>query len=346
MKEVAIIGAGVSGLSAAFELSCNGIQPVVFEKSRGLSGRAATRRRGEICMDHGANFFRTTDPEVAHLIHETLPSVDLVEIKGDVWTFDQDSVISPGDPEQNMQPKYTYRKGISTLGKLLQAASGTDVQRQQRVKRLIEKGQQWELENEVGDSLGQFDAVIVSTPAPQAAQIIIESTLQDLIRNPLVQALQQARYDPQFAFVIGFTDKLPLEKRFHALVNQDGQHPVSWISFEDDKPGHVPNGNTVLVIQMSPSWSSLHLDHAPEQLLPQVLAQISTLMPEIAQAPEWWESQRWLLAAPRSAVDTTTLKQGESYGLFFAGDGLAGRGRLPLAIKSGLDTAKRLIARM
>lgn len=344
MKEVAIIGAGVSGLSAAFELSRQGIQSVVFEKSRGLSGRAATRRRGQICMDHGANFFRTTDPEVAHLIHETLPSVDLVEIKGDVWTFDQDSVISPGDPEQNKQPKYTYRQGISNLGKLLQAASGTDVQRQQRVKRLIERGHQWELENEAGNSLGQFDAVIVTAPAPQAAQIIVDSILQNNIRDSLIQALQQARYDPQFAFVIGFTDELRLQKRFHALVNQDGQHPVSWISFEDDKPGHVPNGNTVLVIQMSPSWSSRHLEHNPEHLLPQVLEQLSCLIPEIDQAPDWWDSQRWLLAAPRSAVDTTNLQQAESCGIFFAGDGLVGRGRVPLAIKSGLATAKKLAA--
>ncbi|PMP83934.1 MAG: FAD-dependent oxidoreductase, partial [Chloroflexus aggregans] len=43
MKSVAIVGAGVAGLAAAHALATAGFTPVVFEKSRGVGGRAATR---------------------------------------------------------------------------------------------------------------------------------------------------------------------------------------------------------------------------------------------------------------------------------------------------------------
>ena len=122
MPHVAIVGAGCAGLAAAWSLARAGHQCTVFEKSRGFSGRAATRRRGDSCYDHGANFFRTEDPEIHDLIHRQLPTNELVSIPGPVWTFDHDSRTTPGDEQQNALPKFTYRQGISTLGKLLGTA--------------------------------------------------------------------------------------------------------------------------------------------------------------------------------------------------------------------------------
>ncbi len=345
VKNVAVIGAGVSGLSAALELSRSGCQVVVFEKSRGLSGRAATRRRGNWSIDHGASFFRTSDAEVAHLIHETLPSDDLVEIRGDVWTFNRDGLITTGDPELNAEPKFSYRRGISTLGKLLQEFSGVEVHRSQRVTRLHRTEQGWQVENEAGDVRGEYDSVIVSIPAPQAAELMRACAFPESLHTTLANALAIARYDPQFSFMLGFRYRLPLVKRFHALVNSDGEHPVSWLSFEEDKPGHVPDGSSLLVVQMSRWWSSAHLDDQPEKLLPEVLEHTSALLPEVENMPDWWDSQRWLLAAPRNGVDVKALEKGEASGLYFAGDGLVGRGRIPLAIKSGLACARKLCAR-
>lgn len=53
---IAIIGAGMAGLSCARMLADAGQTPVVFDKSRGLGGRLATRRAGDLRFDHGAQF--------------------------------------------------------------------------------------------------------------------------------------------------------------------------------------------------------------------------------------------------------------------------------------------------
>ena len=51
---VAIVGAGLSGLSCAHALQAQGVKVTVFDKSRGVSGRMSTRRGDGWQADHGA----------------------------------------------------------------------------------------------------------------------------------------------------------------------------------------------------------------------------------------------------------------------------------------------------
>ena len=53
-KRVAIIGAGMAGLAAARLLREAGAGCMIFDKSRGLGGRMATRRAGDFSFDHGS----------------------------------------------------------------------------------------------------------------------------------------------------------------------------------------------------------------------------------------------------------------------------------------------------
>jgi hypothetical protein len=133
VEEIATIGAGVAGLAAAWSLARHGFAPVVLEKSSSLSGRAASRGRGGVRFDDGANSFRLDNPANETLVRHALPTDDLVEISGDVWTFDVSGKLTPGNPKHNAEAKYTYRNGISQLGRLLAESSGVEVCRQTRV---------------------------------------------------------------------------------------------------------------------------------------------------------------------------------------------------------------------
>src|SRR5512147_827927 len=53
---VAVIGAGIAGLACAQELARADARVTVFERSRSLGGRLATRRSGSFAFDHGAQF--------------------------------------------------------------------------------------------------------------------------------------------------------------------------------------------------------------------------------------------------------------------------------------------------
>jgi photolyase PhrII len=59
---VAVVGAGLAGLSAARALEDQGHEVVVVDKARGPGGRMSTRREGEWQFDHGAQYFTARDP--------------------------------------------------------------------------------------------------------------------------------------------------------------------------------------------------------------------------------------------------------------------------------------------
>ena len=61
MMKIAIIGAGIAGLTCAHMLKK--YNPIIFEKSRGIGGRLATRYSDQYQFDHGAQYFTVKDKE-------------------------------------------------------------------------------------------------------------------------------------------------------------------------------------------------------------------------------------------------------------------------------------------
>ena len=68
MINIAIIGAGLAGLTAANILK-NNANITLFEKSRGVGGRIATRRSEPYFFDHGAQFFKARSAEFKDFIN-------------------------------------------------------------------------------------------------------------------------------------------------------------------------------------------------------------------------------------------------------------------------------------
>ena len=58
---LAVIGAGIAGLTAARLWQDRGLSVRLFDKGRNIGGRCATRRRDELAFDHGAPAIAATD---------------------------------------------------------------------------------------------------------------------------------------------------------------------------------------------------------------------------------------------------------------------------------------------
>ena len=67
-QKILIIGAGVSGLIAAYELEKQGFSPVILEASDHVGGRVATTTMDGIAMDHGFQVLLTAYPEAQHYL--------------------------------------------------------------------------------------------------------------------------------------------------------------------------------------------------------------------------------------------------------------------------------------
>ncbi len=341
-RRLAIIGAGPAGLAAAWKLrDAADIDVTVFEKSRGVFGRAATRSRHGLRLDPGANYFRTDLPEVAELIHSQLPNDELIEISGDVDVFDQHGSMAAGDDTLNGEKKWTYRSGINTLGKMLAAAAGCEIRHGIRVAQLRRHPQSraWKLTDDRNADHGEFDGVLLALPAPQAMELLSPEEAD------IADAFSRATYQSQWSFTFGFdAAEVSWPGEFYALVNHDRQHRIAWLSRENAKPNRIPDHTLAVMAQMQPDWSVANFEASPEQLLLDVSKMIAELLGWRLVDFRWADFQRWKFSLPTARADVDKLRSAESRGLYVAGDALVGKGRVAHALQTGLDAAERISA--
>ena len=363
-RRLAVVGAGPAGLAAAYALRDADVAVTVFEKSRGVSGRAATRWRdapapgGEPFrwrFDHGAQYLSPEpDSRAARLVRDELPSGGLVDVEGAVWPFDDDGSLRPDRAKADPGPHWTYRDGIADLGRRLRDATpGLDLRQPARVVRLAREGGAWAVETE-GDRHAGFDAVLLTPPAPQTAQLLRESDLggadpsrgSGRAAGALADVLGGADYRSQFTVVWAFHKRLDRPGAFYALVNADahggrGGHDVAWLAFESDKPGRAPDGAEVVLAQMSAPWTRGHYDDAQADVAAAAAAAAADLLGPLP-APAWTDTQRWRYSLPNGQAEAEALEAAAPTGLFFAGDYTAGKGRVHLALEEGLSAADRI----
>ena len=342
--KLAIIGAGLAGLAAAHKLSRSesAIEIVIFEKSRGLGGRAATRRLHGATFDHGAQYIKAPTPELEALLREGSAQDTLRDIGLPVWTFDQHNQIAEGDPAQNSDPKWTYSDGITRIAK--QLAQGLDIRQQTRIRHIDQANGSYILFDEQDAIVSAADAVLLTPPAPQTHDLIAASALPNVAQQTVLTELAKVSYRPCLTVTLGYPPQLH-QRPFYALVNTDRQHPISWLAYEHLKPERPSGDQHVVIAQMAPQWSADHWNDALPERTEQVAALVSTLLhPEGTRdlrAPLWSDRQGWRYALPDGRADFDTLNSAIR-GLFFAGDYTAGQGRVHLAIEEGWRVAERI----
>ncbi len=343
MSRIGFVGAGAGVASSAFvvDQTLPEAELTVFEKSGGLCGRAAARRHGPITYEYGANYLKDDDERVTELVTETLDDEGLVDITEPVWTFDSDGAISEGRDADDH--KWTYRDGITQLAKRLFGRTDATVHRRTRVEIIERCGEQWHLEDSDGDTWGPFDALVVNPPAPQTATLLDAAVWDAPLRNTLVDAIEAVPYRSVWAAVLGY--ERSLEVPYYALVNADKAHDVGWIAREECKPGHIPDGESVLIVQSNHEWALEHYDDEPDANVEELAVQTAAIIGEDwLSEPSWTDHQGWRYALPEDGVNRGPIDTAaREHDLYFVGDWVAGEARLHAAIRCGLDTGERIV---
>ena len=339
---LAIIGAGMAGLAAAHRLrrSRPDTRVVIFEQGSVPGGRAATRRRNGAIFDNGAQYLKTPTSELQDFITGTLAQAAPVDIGLPVWTFDASGRIAPGDPAQNAEPKWTFMDGLDRLPEAL--ATGLHIRYRTSVASLELDGAGYHLLGPKGEELACADVVLLTPPAPRTRALIERSRLPAPRREAIVEELEQASYRCCLSVTLGYAQP-PRARPFYALVNADRAHPISWLAYEHRKPGRAMAGQGVLIAQMGAAWSRDHWADDSADVAHQVAELVSRLLGEDLDRPDWYDLEHWEDALPDGGCDSARLHADD--GLYFAGDYVAGQGRLHLALGSGWRAAE-LIGRI
>ena len=278
---IAIVGAGLAGLSCAQALLQAGHTVHVFDKARGPSGRMSTRRaednNGPWQCDHGAQYFTARDPafraEVARWQQAgvaALWNARLASFDGNAWT-------APATPLERFvgTPRMTSPAAwlVQHLGEPALAQWQTTVQRLDHT----EGG--WAITSaEHGLHSPRYSAVLLAVPAPQAVPLLAPVA-------PAGAALAaSARMRGSWAVMLRYASPVALPWE-GAFINTG---PLRWVARDSSKPGRT--GQETWLLHASPEWSEAHIEDSAEAVTTALLAAFAALggpAPLAATAHRW-----------------------------------------------------------
>ncbi len=310
--KIAIIGAGLSGLTCADFLAAAGHQVQLIDKSRGPGGRMSTRRAqssmGELHFDHGAQYFTARDPGFQAIVKQ--------------WQNDGLAARWPAAGDDALV-------GVPSMNSPIKAmASRHDISWSMRIDRLENHKNQWRLFEENSALKPLFDAIVLAIPAEQAA------TLLETCNTSFSEIARQTKSDPCWTVMLAFPEPLSTNKktiRDHSVIG--------WAAKNSDKP--MRGDLESWVIQATPIWSNDHLEESQEQIIKALTTEFAAELGISLPEPLHAAAHRWRYARSGSA-GSIALYDAET-GLGVCGDWLLGP-RVECAWLSGTALAQLMVA--
>jgi predicted NAD/FAD-dependent oxidoreductase len=317
---IAIIGAGLAGLSCAQQLQASGFKVQIFEKSRGPSGRMSTRNGDNWSADHGAQYFTARDP----LFIEELNTWIKDGIAG-AWTprlkVFEDSQWRESTSKEN---RYVGIPAMNSPGKYL--AKNFKVKYSQTINQITFNDGKWTLHSLEETSIDeQFDWIVLAIPAPQAF------TLTNLIDQTIAEKNGVDMWGC-WTVMATFTKKQDLAYDA-AFINGE---TISWISRNNSKPGR--EGLETWTIHANPQWSQQWIELDKEEASKRILESAKGLGLDCQNAQI--SVHRWRYASGSMRANTG-FKVYEDIHLGLCGDWLHG-GRVEGAWLSGYKLANEM----
>lgn len=281
---IAVIGAGMCGLTCAAALQQAGRRVTVFDKSRGIGGRLATRRvahpGGDIALDHGAPAAHGEDPAFLG------------------WLAGHGAVVRDG-----------AAMGLPGMSGLLKpVAQGLDIRAGAEVGAVARDRHGWGLRLTDGSPAGRFGAVVLAIPAAQARRLLPKG-------GPVAaQALDAVIMAPVWALLFVAPTRLEAPD---LIVGAGEIARAERQASRPDRPD-TPHGPDAWVVQFTPAFSRAHLETPREAVLPLLLGRFAALAGPLP-APVHAAAHRWRFA--RTEVPLGTAFAGDpAAGLLAGGD--------------------------
>lgn len=316
---VAVIGAGISGLTCAGVLRDSGHEVRVYDKARGPGGRMSTRRADERRFDHGAQYFTVRDSRFEQFLAPLMEDRIVAPWEGRVADLDRGVVSPKGDDTT----RFVGVPGMNALCRYL--ARGTRILFNTRVTHLAREGARWRVHAGEDRDLGSFDAVVVSAPAPQAAELLATAAPEMAARAA------SAPMSACWAVMAEFSHALDVQ--FDAAFVHES--PLSWIARNGSKPGRPDH--EAWVLHGSPAWSESHVDLERTDAGERLVEALREALGGQAFETVHLAAHRWLYALPTEPLTESCLFDPE-LALAACGDWCGGP-RVEGAFLSGLAAA-------
>ncbi|SDS68854.1 hypothetical protein SAMN05216598_2415 [Pseudomonas asplenii] len=320
---IAIIGAGIAGLSAARALQAAGHAIELFDKSRGSGGRMSSKRSDAGSLDMGAQYFTARDRRFVNEVQRWQAQGWVAEWDPKLYTWQNGQLNL--SPDEQTRWVGTPRMSAITRGLLGELSSHFSC----RITEVFRGEQHWHLQDSEGVTYGPFSHVVIATPAPQATALLAAAP-------KLAGAAAGVQMEPTWAVALAF--ETALQTPMEGCFVQDS--PLDWLARNRSKPGRDNHLDT-WVLHATSSWSKQHLDLPKEAVIEHLHGAFAELLHITMPAPTFTLAHRWLYARPAGAREWGALADAD-LGLYVCGDWCLS-GRVEGAWLSGQEASRRLL---
>jgi renalase len=325
-RSCVVVGAGISGLLAARELTAAGWRVVVLDKGRGVGGRMATRRVGDGTFDHGAQFFTVRDERF-----EKLVSGWLAERVVEEWS--RGFADAEGRPNEDGHPRYRGSHGMTSVPKHL--ARDLDVHTGERSTQADVREGAWQVQTEAG-SLFTATALLLTPPVPQSLALFRDDAV---LPAEARHKLEEIIYSPCFALMALLDGPTGVPEPGGVQIKGE---PLDWIG---DNQRKGISETPAVTIHAGPGWSAEYFDADEAWIVDSLLSFADEhLQTDLSSRTIETSLARWRYSWVAQPHPEPCVVASEDPPLLFAGDAF-GPSKVEGAALSGLAAADRLLGR-
>ena len=335
-RSVCVVGGGIAGAGVAYALS-PAIEVTVLE-SRSVGGRLASRRREGCVYDHGADHLRLADDGRGDLVN-AVAGDSLVRISEPIRQFAADGTIIDRPDEFT---RYSGENGIDAIVWAFLEAADATIEEGATVTGLARRDGEWVVT--AGNERRHFDAVVLAAPAAATAVLLEAADWDAPVRRRLAEVAGDVPHQPIDVVALHYPFELGVA--YYGLVSVERASDVVWLGRQECKPGHVPDGESLLTIQLGTLWSAANAGARSQETALEVAHRIAPLVgDDRLREPDWWDHHRWGRALPDGGSEESLCDRTLDSWLAVAGDWVAGVGQAHAALDSGLTAGRKLADR-
>lgn len=332
MTKIAIIGAGLAGITAANTLKQHA-EVTIFEKSRGVGGRIATRRATPYCFDHGAQFFTIRTKEFKSFCTPMIEQGIIKSWDGNFVEIENKQITQRRSWNQD-NPHYVGSPSMNAIAKYI--SNDLNIKLETQICSISKNNKGWSLLDIKQNTQGEYDWVIIAAPIKQAQDLLNTSSLS----RPLSSSpeIEQITMQGCFSLMLGF--KEPLSIGFDAALVKNEN--ISWISVNSSKPDR--NKEFSLLIHSTNNWADQHIDDDRQQVLEYLCNHSSEIVGHDLTKAIHKDIHGWRYANIGKQRGNKFLINKET-NIAMCGDWFI-QGRIEAAFISGNELAKKIVSQI